>query len=347
MLIQSIAEEIALRSHGQPEEASTLYFGGGTPSILEEAELRLLFKSLRKHHSLEALEECTLEANPEDITDAKLRNWHETGIDRLSIGTQSFFKEDLRFMNRHHSPEQAVDAVKRAQDMGFENITIDLIYGIPQQSWGQWQENIGRALELNTKHLSSYCLTIEPRTALHRALEKGTFHEKEEEEVEREFLYLHTTLETHGLEHYEISNFALPGWQAKHNSAYWNGLPYAGYGPAAHSFDGQYTRSWNVANNARYMNAMDMGKPDQEKETLSDRERWNEVVMTSLRTARGIDMKAMHMHAPEGWLQSFMANITALAPHMSAWLLKSEYSIRMLPEEWLQCDALVRELIVE
>lgn len=346
-MIQATCQEIATRHGEMDEPIHTLYFGGGTPSVLEEADLKQIFETLQRHHDLGRLEEVTLEANPEDISDEKLLLWQNLGIDRLSIGTQSFFAEDLRFMNRHHSPAQAVDGVKRAQDHGFENITIDLIYGIPQQSFAQWQENVERALELNTPHLSSYCLTIEPRTALHHALNKGDFKEKSEEAVEEEYLHLHAALEAAGFEHYEISNFSKTGWKAKHNSAYWSGLPYIGYGPSAHSFDGLNKRSWNVANNARYIQSINKNSEVfRETETLSLRERWNEVLMTGLRTESGLDLQNAAENAPQEWLVDFRDNLEMLTPEMKSYLVESPEALKVNPKHWLKCDAIVRELIV-
>ena len=345
-LIDAMITEIALRKAESKEPVKTLYFGGGTPSLLDPADLTKVVAALRSAFPMDGLEEVTLEANPEDVTTARIKAWKALGVTRLSIGTQSFFAQDLQFMNRDHSPEQAEASVKRAQDEGLDNLSIDLIYGIPGQSFEQWQENVGRATDLNTPHLSSYCLTIELRTALHHALEKGAFVEKPEEEIEREYLHLHQTLESQGLEHYEISNFGKRGWHAMHNNSYWGGVPYLGFGPSAHSFDGERTRSWNKPNNARYIQAMKAGTLTPERERLSTEERCNEMLMTGLRTRIGVSLVALRAASSATWWEAFERNLNGLPPHMRSWVLKTGDQLALRPEHWLTCDALVREIIV-
>lgn len=345
-LVEALVSEINLRAAEVPKSLKTLYFGGGTPSLLELDELERIMEALKEKVDLNDLTEITLEANPEDVTPEKLAGWKRLGFDRMSIGTQSFFAQDLLFMNRDHSPLQAETSVKRAQDAGFEKITIDLIYGIPAQSLNQWQENVGRALALNTGHLSSYCLTIEPRTALHKALEMGTFEEKEDAHIEAEYLFLHASMEEAGLEHYEISNFAKKGHRALHNSNYWSGQPYLGLGPSAHSFDGHSKRNWNIPNNARYIKAYGNDQLLQESEVLTVTERCNEILMTSLRTVEGFAFAELEVKDSREWLSEFQENLRSLSPEMRSWISTSDRSIQMNPDHWLKCDALLRELIV-
>ncbi len=338
--------EIELRKDELPAAPTTIYFGGGTPSLVPLGALENILRSLEQKVSFEKLKEVTLEANPEDVSNVQLSGWRKMGIDRLSIGTQSFFEEDLRFMNRDHTPEQAEGAVKRAQDAGYDNITIDLIYGIPNQSKIRWQENVGKALSLETQHLSSYCLTIEPRTALHYALETDQFAEKADDEVEAEYLYLHEALEANGFEHYEISNFARSGFRALHNGNYWSGKPYVGIGPSAHSFDGKLRRKWNVPNNAKYMQSLREQQLQSESEDLTLTERCNEIVMTSLRTVEGIALSQLKEQADADWMKSFSYNVSNLSLKMQGWLQKDDDRILMHPKQWLKCDAILRNIIV-
>lgn len=342
-VINGLMKEIEMRKESFPKQVNTLYFGGGTPSILESREIELILESIAKVTNIKAALEVTLEANPEDISTDKLKSWKSAGINRLSIGTQSFINRDLELMNRAHSGEDAISAVKRAQDVGFENITIDLIYGIPGQSENEWLKNIEQAIVLETTHLSSYCLTIEPRTALAHAIEKGKIREKEETLIEAEFLQLHDRLSDAGFNHYEISNFAKPGLEALHNSSYWSGEAYIGIGPSAHSFDGLNERCWNVANNMKYLQAIESGTIDCECEKLSESERFNEQLMTALRTAKGLEMQAIiDAHIP-----AFSENIESLSGEMKSWLEPDTSHLRMQPKHWLKCDALIRELMID
>ncbi len=275
-----IAEMHARRGSLGGHPLRTVYFGGGTPSLLAPDVLRRIWNAIGERWDVSSLEEATLEANPDDLTPAYLDALATLPFDRLSIGIQSFGDGLLQFMNRRHTAAQAVRAVRDARRAGFSNISVDLIYGIPGMSAAQWEHSLGQILELRPEHISAYHLTIEPGTPFgRRNLRPAT-----EEQGQKEYQTLCRTLAGAGYEHYEISNFALPGRHARHNSGYWDGTPYLGLGPSAHSYDGNRLRMWCEASLAGYMQS-----PAYESETLTDAELYDEYVMTSLRTSRGAD----------------------------------------------------------
>lgn len=289
-LVAAICKEAVLRKTFLQETVDTIYFGGGTPSLLSGMELEILLNTLNEHYTVAPNAEITLEANPDDINMEKLSHWHQAGINRLSIGIQSFFEEDLRWMNRAHNAEQAKHCIELAQTAGFYNLTIDLIYGTPGLTNERWKQNIETALTLGIPHLSCYALTVEPNTALDVMVRKGTKEEVDANHQATHFHILTETLQNAGFEHYEISNFAKPGFRSKHNSSYWQGKPYLGLGPSAHSFDGQVTRQWNISNNPIYISSLQQGMIPFESETLTTVQRINEYLMTSLRTIEGISL---------------------------------------------------------
>lgn len=268
----------------------SIYFGGGTPSMLEAKEIRSLIEQVMKLYNANEIQEITLEANPDDLTDQKIAELKYTGINRFSIGIQSFFDEDLKWMNRAHCAEEAETALKRVQDAGFSTITADLIYGYPLLSDEKWHYNINRLIDLGIPHISAYGMTVEPRTALGHQVRKGREQAMDEEQSASQFEYLMDILGQNGYLHYEISNWAKPGFEAVHNGNYWKGMPYLGIGPSAHSFDGQLLRQWNISNNALYVKSLQEGVLDFEAETLSPQDRINEYIMTSLRTSWGLDL---------------------------------------------------------
>ncbi len=288
-MVDAICLEIALKANRVQGQAGSIYFGGGTPSILPPAALGKLFGTIEQHFSVAAEAEITLEANPDDLDAATIKMLRTLPVNRFSIGVQSFFDEDLRWMNRAHHAAEATDSIKRSQDAGFENLSIDLIYGYPLLSDEKWQRNLKTAIDLQVPHLSSYSLTVEPRTALWAAIEKRKEPAPTDTQSARQFAALMTTLGQAGFEHYEISNFARPGAYAVHNTNYWRGIPYLGIGPSAHGFDG-YIRYMNVANNALYMRDLVGGKLPEQQEMLTQNDRYNEYVMTSLRTMWGLDL---------------------------------------------------------
>ncbi len=286
-MLEAILKELELQKEYLNSEAlATVYLGGGTPSLLSQKELLQIFEAINQHYSLAKDVEITLEANPDDLSRQKLQALKNTPINRLSIGIQSFFEEDLRFMNRAHSAQEAKECIKNARDIGFENLTIDLIYGSPTTSTANWKVNIQTAIDFQIPHIACYCLTVESGTALAHFVKKGKAQPVDEERAVRQFEMLMHSLKEAGYEHYEISNFAKPSWYSRHNSGYWLGAKYLGIGPAAHSFNGT-SRQWNIAHNSKYIKALQRGNLFFEKETLSQEQQYNEYILTALRTKWG------------------------------------------------------------
>ncbi|RFP64831.1 radical SAM family heme chaperone HemW [Hymenobacter lapidiphilus] len=291
-LVDALVAEMDLRAAYLEPGATieTVYFGGGTPSLLSAAELDQLLTAINNRFSVATDAEITLEANPDDLTPAKVRELSASPVNRLSIGLQSFHEPHLRLMNRAHSAEESGTAVRRAQDAGFESISVDLIYGVPAPDHSIWEADMAAAFALQVPHLSCYALTIEPDTVFGRQLRKGKFLPPPDEFVARQFEMLLAEMARHGYEQYEISNFCRPGRESRHNSAYWAGVPYLGLGPSAHSFNG-HSRHATLANNPRYVAAvLDEGTVPATVEVLSPVDKANEYLMTSLRTARGCDL---------------------------------------------------------
>ncbi len=289
-MIDAIKTEAALQRSYLTEKVNTIYFGGGTPSLLPGETIDSLLNCLRNTFDIAADAEITLEANPDDIVAGKPEAWKAAGVNRLSIGIQSFFEEDLRWMNRAHTAAQAVSAVRFARDAGFSNITIDLIYGTPGLSDENWVENINTAIALHIPHLSCYALTVEPKTALDKMIRTNKTAAVDAEQQARHFALLTAALGNAGFEQYEISNFAQPGFRSRHNSSYWQGAPYLGLGPAAHSFN-RNSRQWNISNNSLYIQSIKRGMIPFEKEILTPVQQLNEYIMTSLRTIEGLNLQ--------------------------------------------------------
>ncbi len=291
--VDALLKEMALRRHYLPDPAApleTIYFGGGTPSLLTEEELGRIFAAIRENFTVAPQAEITFEANPDDLTVEKLAVLAASPVNRLSIGLQSFHEPHLRLMNRAHSAQESWEAVRRAQAAGFENISVDLIYGVPAASHTIWEADLSRLFELGVPHVSAYALTIEPDTAFGRRLQKGIFVAPPDEFVARQFEILLAQLRRHGYEQYEISNFCQPGRESRHNANYWRGVPYLGLGPSAHSFDGR-SRQYAVANNPQYVTAvLERGQVPATVEYLSPLDQANEYLLTTLRTSRGCDL---------------------------------------------------------
>lgn len=275
------------------EKIETIYLGGGTPSLLSGDELNRLFDHIIKLYEVDPHVEITLEANPDDLTKEKIRELTASPVNRLSIGIQSFRDEDLRWMNRAHHASQSDYAVKAAQDAGFENITIDLIYSIPGMKMLDWKENLRQAVALNIQHISAYGLTIESGTFFGHEEKKGLLRPVEQEMSSEQFLFMVEFLHVNGFDHYEVSNFAKKGYKSKHNTSYWEGKHYLGVGPSAHSFDGK-SRQWNVSNNGLYTRSIMKGETFFEREELDEYTRLNEYIMTGLRTRKGINTVFIH-----------------------------------------------------
>jgi len=300
-----ISKELILRKNEITGLVETIYFGGGTPSLLDLNELNSVFETIYRHYPVIENPEITLEANPDDLTREKVRELKSTPVNRFSIGIQSFFDEDLRLMNRAHNSREAIESVKVVQDSGFENITIDLIYGAQTTSDETWKKNLETALELDVPHISSYALTVEPKTVLDFQIKNKTLNEVDEEKQERHFKMLCQMLGENKFIQYEISNFGKESYFSKHNSNYWKGKPYLGIGPSAHSFDGK-SRSWNLANNAVYIRKLKENEVPNQIEILSENDRFNELVMIGLRTIYGIDLNRIQKDFPEEFYTSLM-----------------------------------------
>ena len=268
---------------------STIYFGGGTPSLLSETELMNIFETLDRSFEISSDAEITLEANPDDLTKEKIKQLKATPINRLSIGIQSFYDEDLKLMNRAHNSKEATITVKSAQDSGFENITIDLIYGIQTLTNSNWKNNLATAFDLDVKHISAYCLTVEPKTVLAHQIKIGQIKNVDEQQSAEHFEIMLQAMNKNNFIQYEISNFGKEGYFSKHNSNYWLKEDYLGLGPSAHSYNG-HSRQWNISNNALYIQAIEKGELNFEKEELSTYQRYNEYILTSLRTMWGTDL---------------------------------------------------------
>jgi len=298
-LVLSIQKEIlARKGYFAGERIETLYFGGGTPSLLSASHMHIILEALRQSFDLSDVSEFTVEINPEDVTSEKLELWKESKVNRLSIGVQSFFEDDLQFMNRNHNADQSINAVRLAQDQGFDNITIDLIFGAQSCSDDMWKENLNQLINLNINHASIYGLTIEENTALHHFINTGKANKLDEEKSTRQFKMTMDRLSQEDYEQYEISNYAKPGFRSKHNSSYWTGKKYLGLGPSAHSFDG-VSRFWSVSNNQKYINQANSKQIEYQKEELSRIDSYNEWVMTGLRMIEGLDISIVKVKYPE------------------------------------------------
>ena len=288
-LVSALAKELQLRKDEFINiEVQTIYFGGGTPSLLTNDELVFLINTVYENYKVNENPEITLEANPDDLSKARILELSKSPVNRLSIGIQSFFESDLKLMNRAHNAEEAKECLSVATQY-FDNISIDLIYGIQGASNAQWLQNIEIALRYNVPHISSYALTVEPKTALAAFVKKGVIDDVNDEQAHEQFHLLKDKLEASGFVHYELSNFGKEGYFSKNNSAYWQGKPYIGIGPSAHSFNGKQ-RGWNVRNNNKYINEIAKNKLPIEIETLTTTDRYNEYIMTGLRTIWGVSL---------------------------------------------------------
>ncbi|MCB9246611.1 MAG: radical SAM family heme chaperone HemW [Flavobacteriales bacterium] len=292
-IVAALADELSMRSGTwESRTLRTIYFGGGTPSLLEDGELAHLLDAAAKNFDLSQVVEITLEANPDDISADKIRSWKKLGINRLSIGIQSFDTSVLKWMNRIHTPEQAQKSIDLALDAGFTSSSIDLIYGFPALKDADWRNELNRVLSSGIRHISAYNLTVEEKTLLHNRIQKGIDPPLCDDDGTRQLNILQEALGIAGWEHYEISNACVPGFRSKHNSSYWSREPYLGIGPSAHSFNG-VSRRWNVANNHLYLDALKNGACFWEEEELNRNDRINEMIMLGLRTSDGIRMDTL------------------------------------------------------
>ena len=287
-MVAALCKEIELRKEEIDDEIQTIYFGGGTPSLLTSEEIEDIIDVIRDHYQVSQYPEVTLEANPDDLSEAIITEWAESSVNRLSIGVQSFFEEDLKLMNRAHNAKEALRCIELTK-AHFDNYSIDLIYGIPEMTEKRWLENLQKDLAFDVPHISCYALTVEPKTALKKFIEKGVVAPVDDEMAQKHHNLLVAETEKVGLDNYEFSNFGKPGLYSENNMAYWHGESYLGIGPSAHSYDGE-RRSWNIANNVQYMNAIEEDTLPLEREALSKVDKYNEYVMTRLRTMWGISL---------------------------------------------------------
>jgi oxygen-independent coproporphyrinogen-3 oxidase len=341
-LIHALVKEIELeKNYLEDAPVETVYFGGGTPSILQTEEVSLLIEAIQRNFNLIPGAEITLEANPDDINPEKLKQWRNAGINRLSIGIQSFFEEELKWMNRAHDFRQAHACIEQSLKEGFDNFSIDLIYGSPLLTDEMWKQNVDKALSYGIKHLSCYALTVEEKTPLEKQISLSQKHNIDNDRQARQFLLLMQWLGKAGYEHYEVSNFAMPGFKSRHNSSYWKGIPYLGIGPSAHSYNGS-ERRWNLANNNLYIRSIQQGTVSRESEILTDDQNLNEYIMISLRTMEGMDLdlienkwgKDQRQRIEKGLIQALN----------DQWIILSNSLVQLTDEGMLRADLLAGSL---
>ncbi len=341
-MIAALLSEIELRKNSWSRETfSTLYFGGGTPSLLTQEELSHIIEALKKQYRLEEKIEITLEINPENCSITYLTDLKEIGVTRLSIGLQSSQQSQLDWMNRAHNSMEGIQAIKDAQRVGFNEISVDLMYGLPDLSDESWKKELKQLIELSPEHISAYCLTIEEKTLLSKWVNAKKMTVSTNDQQAEQFQLLQQTLAENGYEQYEISNFARNGFYAKHNTAYWQGKKYLALGPSAHGFDGEY-RYWNIANNPEYIRQIEQKKLPETKELLSNLDQFNELIMTGLRTKWGVNKKqlfALLTPSKQWWneLDAFILNGA---------IISNDEVFVLSVEARLQADAIASELFV-
>lgn len=339
-------QELEIRKDFFPEKTQidTIYFGGGTPSLLSVNEINTLIQQIYRLFTVTEQPEITLEANPDDLTKAYLQTLKkQTPINRFSIGIQSFWEEDLRYMNRAHNAEEAMRCIQQAQQAGFDNLSIDLIYGTPTLSNEQWRKNLQTTFDLQVPHISCYALTVENKTALSAEIKKKKKAAVDDELMVQQFSILLEEIKRNDYLQYEISNFCKPPHFAQHNTNYWRGISYLGIGPSAHSFDGK-TRYWNVNNNTIYINKINTNEPTYEQEILSESERYNEYVMTSLRTVFGVAIKKINHDFGDIYVRHFQLEIAPFIEKKWVECTDEIYTLTDLGK--LFCDFITEELFI-
>jgi oxygen-independent coproporphyrinogen-3 oxidase len=342
-MILALAKEILLRKNEFKNDfVETIYFGGGTPSILSINDLNFLIEAVYTNYQVIENPEITVEANPDDLSEERIIELSESKVNRLSIGIQSFFEDDLKMMNRAHNASEAIHCLDLATKY-FDNISIDLIYGIPEMSDEKWKQNIEKALAFNIPHISSYALTVEPKTALDAFIKKGIINEPNDEAAQNHFMILLETLENADFIHYETSNFGKEGYFSKNNSSYWQGKKYIGIGPSAHSFDGQ-NRSWNVRNNNIYIKKISEDLLPSESESLTKTDQYNEYVMTGLRTIWGVSLEKIESDFGKIYLEYFLKQAKPyLLDHL---LFEYEKAIRTTKKGKFLSDGIASDLFL-
>ncbi|MFT4755499.1 MAG: oxygen-independent coproporphyrinogen-3 oxidase [Vicingaceae bacterium] len=343
-VLNGIEKELELRvAYIGEETVETIYLGGGTPSLLSDTEIQSLLTKINSLFDVSSDAEITLEANPDDLTLNKLKELKNTSINRLSIGVQSFFEKDLRFMNRAHNSSEALDCIKNAQKVEFSNISVDLIFGSQTTTKEMWQKNLDTFFDLGINHLSAYSLTIEEKTALAHQVAKGKVENVNDEQNYEQYLMLQKAIKQNGFEQYELSNYCKNGAYSKHNTSYWQSKKYLGVGPSAHSFN-DTSRQWNVRNNLLYSKAIENGTAYFEKEELSEIDRYHEHLITSLRTMWGINLNSLNVSFSDLILSQFYLKVETL--NKTIVNLSAEY-LTVKPEYLFQSDEIVRELMID
>lgn len=346
-MVSAIIKELQLKSETQSQSSiwNSLYFGGGTPSVLLPEELSKIIQTVNNNFELAKDAEITLEANPDDLSEEYISSLAEEGINRLSIGIQSFHDQDLIRLNRSHNALQASQALTNARAAGIQNVSVDLILGLPDIDENAFEYNLNQIVSLKPPHVSVYALTVEEKTALAYQVKTGEVIIPEDEVFRKQFMRTHEVLENAAYSHYELSNYALNTFESKHNSAYWKQEPYLGIGPSAHSFDGT-ARSWNIRNNMLYIKSLESGTlPTDNHETLTQKDRYHEYLMTQLRIAKGIDLE---------WVsKSFEINIPKRFPQAwsywtsQAYLIPVDQRYRVSPEGWLMADRIISDFFLD
>lgn len=342
-MVDSIRAEMDIRSEEVPAEIGTLYFGGGTPSILEEPQINTLIDPFRNRLLPKA--EITLEVNPEDISAANLNGWHRAGINRLSIGIQSFNDTFLSSVNRNHDSALALEKLALVQQGPIPNFSLDLMFGKPVESTSSLQEEIDQLISFKPTHLSIYCLTIEEKTALHKLWKDGQFSALADEKKNAHYAFIISYLAQHGFHQYEISNFAQPGFESQHNGNYWRNIPFLGFGPGAHGYNGHHLRYWNVRNNAQYIKQINEKVLPQELEHLTPENQWNEMVMVRLRTVGGLNIH--DLKTPDGtpFLSAF--DLELKKGLQKKWIHLKHNQLTLTTEGKLLADYIASEFFVE
>jgi len=343
--VDCLVDEIVRRSRPlKGSELETLYLGGGTPSLLTEEHLQKILSALHDFYNFRESPEWTLECNPDDLSPRRLSYLHGMGFNRLSVGIQSFQDDELSTMRRSHKAKQAIESVHAASEAGFSNISIDLIYGLPGQSQEKWEKNLERALSLPVSHISAYHLTYEPGTVFEHWRKKGKLLPLEEEESIQQFITLRKTLLEHNFDHYELSNFSRPGASSAHNMIYWSGKAYMGFGPSAHSYDGEQ-RSWNVASLKTYLDGIRKGTDISERENLGKREKYHDYLINSLRTRWGCDMELVASRFGQNYLEHLEKTAQSFLDEGSLYRIDGRLAIR--PESWFITDHILRQLFMD
>lgn len=336
-------KEMKIQSPKWSDPLTSLYFGGGTPSVLSVEEFSKLYKGIEENFNISQLIELTLECNPEDLSEEKLELWKGLGINRLSIGNQSFQDDILKRINRQHSLKDSLEGIARARKIGFDNISIDVIIGLPGLSTEILLKDLNTLVSLNPEHISAYQLSVEEKTTLAHQLKKGVIAIPDEKEINAQFLLVDEFLVANGYLHYEVSNYAKEGYEAKHNSSYWSGDSYLGIGPGAHSYK-EDKRDWNVSNNNAYIKALSKEEDWFEGESLSDMDRFNEQIMTSLRIKKGLDLSKLKKDFPHFYTDEINRKVEVW--EKNNWALLSESTVQLNMNGWLISDNLASDLFV-